>query len=204
MRYFATSMAREVKQHYITGRLGLLNTPASDYNLEPLGPNLVWAADNGCFSDKWDEAKWLAWLEKNRKHQDKCLWAVIPDVVGDHAATVERFWKYAPIVKAMGYKIAFVGQNGADIETTPWDHFDAWFAGGDTEWKLGDAWRIHAEAKKRGKTTHMGRVNSHRRYKSAAAAGYDSVDGTFLAFGPDINLPKLLGWVLDPQTVMQL
>ena len=43
----------------------------------------------------------------------------------------------------------------------------------------------------------MGRVNSLRRLRLAAADGYDSVDGTFLAFGPDVNLPRLRAW-LEP------
>lgn len=199
MRYFATSMAKSVIEHYRSGRLGLLNTPASSYDLKALGPNLVWAADNGCFSDNWNEDKWLRWLESCIPYQSQCAWAVVPDVVGDHAATVERFHKYAPTVRAMGYRLAFVGQNGATVEFTPWDEFDCWFAGGDTAWKLGDAWAIHAEAKRRGKVTHMGRVNSKRRFMAARSAGYDSVDGTFLAFGPDINIGRLLAWVDAPQ-----
>ena len=51
------------------------------------------------------------------------------------------------------------------------------------------------EAKRRGKHVHMGRVNSKTRYRYAEAIGCDSVDGTYLAFGPDENLPKLLSWV---------
>jgi hypothetical protein len=41
----------------------------------------------------------------------------------------------------------------------------------------------------------MGRVNSLRRLRLAARDGYDSVDGTFLAFGPDKNLPRLLAYL---------
>jgi hypothetical protein len=43
----------------------------------------------------------------------------------------------------------------------------------------------------------MGRVNSLRRLRYAADIGCDSVDGTYLAFGPDQNLPTLLTWI-DP------
>jgi hypothetical protein len=65
-----------------------------------------------------------------------------------------------------------------------------------SEWKLGAAARaLTAEAKARGKHVHMGRVNSLRRLRYADAIGCDSADGTFLAFGPDINLPPLLGWL---------
>jgi hypothetical protein len=40
----------------------------------------------------------------------------------------------------------------------------------------------------------MGRVNSGRRWQYAEALGCDTVDGTFLAFGPDENLPRLRSW----------
>lgn len=40
-----------------------------------------------------------------------------------------------------------------------------------------------------------GRVNSWKRLAHAASKGVDSVDGTFLAFGPDVRTPDLLGWI---------
>jgi hypothetical protein len=43
----------------------------------------------------------------------------------------------------------------------------------------------------------IGRVNSGKRYRRFAELGADSCDGTFLAFGPRANLPKLLGWVRE-------
>jgi hypothetical protein len=38
-------------------------------------------------------------------------------------------------------------------------------------------------------------VNSLRRLRHAAAIGCHSVDGTYLAYGPDRNLPTLLRWL---------
>jgi hypothetical protein len=68
--------------------------------------------------------------------------------------------------------------------------------GGTTSWKLGPAAAaLAAQARRRGLWVHMGRVNSLRRLRYAAAIGCQSVDGTFLAFGPDRNLPELLGWL---------
>lgn len=65
-----------------------------------------------------------------------------------------------------------------------------------TEWKLGKAAAgLVAEAKRRGKLVHMGRVNSFTRLAAALAMGCDSADGTYLTFGPDKNLPKLLSWL---------
>lgn len=81
----------------------------------------------------------------------------------------------------------------------PWHTFDVLFIGGSTEWKLGPGARaLVAEAKRRGKWVHMGRVNSGRRWSYAEHIGCDSVDGTFLAFGPDLNMRRLRGWTEQP------
>jgi len=64
-----------------------------------------------------------------------------------------------------------------------------------TEWKLGPAAaRLVQLAQHHGKWVHMGRVNSKIRYDYARSIGCDSVDGTYLTFGPHKNLPKLLSW----------
>jgi hypothetical protein len=81
------------------------------------------------------------------------------------------------------------------------------FVGGTTSWKLSEvAYGLVQEAKRRGKFVHMGRCNSRQRLIAAAVGGYDSADGTYVAFGPDKNLPKLMGWLeeLRRQPVMEL
>jgi hypothetical protein len=76
----------------------------------------------------------------------------------------------------------------------PWDEFDVLFIGG-TQWKMSShAADLVAEAKARGKGTHAGRVNSEQRYLHFLKLGCDSADGTFLTYGPDVNLPRLLAW----------
>jgi len=91
--------------------------------------------------------------------------------------------------------VALVAQDGLEKLRVPWDDFDALFIGGSTEWKLGRwAALITAAARIRGKHVHMGRVNSLKRWRSAASIGCHSVDGTYLVFGPNKNLPRLLGW----------
>ena len=57
---------------------------------------------------------------------------------------------------------------------------------------------IAKEAKRRGKWVHMGRVNSGRRKAIADLFECDTVDGTFMTFGPDKNLRRLLGWSETP------
>jgi hypothetical protein len=69
------------------------------------------------------------------------------------------------------------------------------FLAGSTDWKLGSAARLlAAEAETRGKAVHMGRVNSLKRLRYAAAIGCDTADGTCGAFAPDINLHRCMSW----------
>lgn len=204
------------------GQLAYIDTPAQG-NRRPDG--VTWCADNGAFSDKWDADKWWSFLVKNADRASTCRFAVAPDVVGDAAATLERSRPWLAKIRALGYPVAFVGQNGLEDLETPWDEFDCLFLGGGlecvpcryvfrearrpkrgeacptcgqqlTEWKLGAAAaELVAEAKRRGKWVHMGRVNSYKRLAYAESIGCDSADGTYLTFGPAKNLPKLLGWL---------
>lgn len=162
-------------------------------------PEGVWAADNGCFNAAtFDEAKWWAWLTRMTPHAESCLFAVAPDVVGDWDATLARSVPWLPRIYDLGYRTAIVLQNGATPETVPWDLVDVVFIGGDTAWKLGEEARLVVdEAKRRGRKVHMGRVNSYRRYRYASLIGCDTVDGTFLAFGPSVNIKRLRSWLHD-------
>jgi hypothetical protein len=103
-------------------------------------------------------------------------------VVGDAAATLTRFWQYAPVIREHGYKIAFVTQDGLTMDAVPWDEFDVLFIGGTDTHKLHEAWPFIAEAKRRGVWVHVGRVNSAKRISMFSMA--DSCDGTTLAIEP--------------------
>ncbi|MEV1088890.1 hypothetical protein [Streptomyces microflavus] len=100
-------------------------------------------------------------------------------------------------IRQLGVPAAFAAQDGCDQPgLLPWDSFDVIFLAGSTEWKLGPvAERLAREAKARGKGVHMGRVNSRSRLGIAEWFGCDSADGTYLAYGPDKNFPKLLRWL---------
>jgi hypothetical protein len=177
---------------YDDGTLGLLNTPANSYVVKS---GWVWAADNGCFNERTyaGDDRWFAWL--SRQDPTGCLFATAPDVVGDHDATLERSLPWLPRIRALGYPAAFVLQDGATAENVPWDEFDVAFVGGSDAFKLGGADELIREAQRRNKRVHVGRVNSGKRYERFALMGVDSADGTFLAFGPEKNLPHLLSWV---------
>lgn len=173
------------------GLIGCIVTPLQGNQVPP---GAVWCADNGCFGKGYPgDVAWLAWLDAAPWPREACVFATAPDVVGDAAGTLARSVPWLPRIRALGYRAAFVSQDGLTTATTPWDQFDALFIGGTDQWKLGAPGRqIAVEAKTRGKWLHMGRVNSQQRLQYAAWLGCDSADGTYLTFGPDVNLPKML------------
>jgi hypothetical protein len=194
--YFANPSTPGVRAAMREGLIGAITTPRQGNDITGMP---AWCADNGCFGKGYvGDGQFLGWLLGMRPESSRCWFAVCPDVPFDAAATLARFSELGAVVRACGYPVALAAQNGLEDMTVPWDGLDVLFLGGDTAWKLGPAARrLTAEARERGKGVHMGRVNSLRRYRYASAIGCTSVDGTYLAFGPDANLPKLLGWVRD-------
>lgn len=195
MRYFANPSTQTVRDVMATGRLDMIATPKQG-NVLPAG--VTWCADNGCFGKGYpgDEA-WFAWLQSyTAEERSRCLFAVAPDVVGDAWRSHFRSQPWLAKIRALGYPVAYVAQNGLENLPVPWSEFDVLFIGGDTVWKLGrHARRLVSEAKARGKWVHMGRVNSARRLRYADAIGCDSADGTRIAFAPDANLPDVMSWL---------
>lgn len=195
LRYFANPSTQPVRDAMMAGLLDCIITPGQG-NVIP--PGAWYCVDNGAYGKGYPgEQEWWLWLcKRTAGREDHCRFAVAPDVVGDAAATLARSLPWLPKIRALGIPAAFVAQDGMDQLPMPWDAFDVLFIGGTTEWKLGVPMaEIVREAKVRGKAVHMGRVNSLRRLGYAASIGCDSVDGTYISFGPNINLPKMLRWV---------
>jgi hypothetical protein len=158
----------------------------------------LWAGDNGRFArpDAWVAGDWLEWAAGLRRYRETCLFLVAPDCVGDAAATLELSLPYLPTIRQLGYTAAFASQDGASSTLVPWDAIDCLFVGGTDAWKFSDpSLALVAEAKARGKRTHMGRVNTLRRLRACLASGFQSADGTYLKYGPDTNWPKLCGFL---------
>lgn len=177
--------------------IGVLTQPATLHKAY-VKPFKIWAADNGCFTqgDRFVLSNYLRWLGGFSDIAGRCAFATAPDVLSDAEATWARSAPVFPQLRAIGFKAALVAQNGMEQMAVAWDEFDALFLGGDTEWKLSyHARDLCREAKSRGKWVHMGRVNSQRRIEIAESFGCDSVDGNYLGFGPDVNIPRLLGWL---------
>lgn len=174
------------------GLLGCIVTPKQGNRL-PDG--VSFCADNGAFGKGYpgDDA-WWAWLQT--LPADRCAFAVAPDVPFDAQATLAKSGPWLERIRTLGIPAALAAQDGIESLGVPWDSFDVLFIGGTTEWKLGrHARALIREAKLRGKTVHMGRVNSERRLRYAHHIGCDSADGTYVAFGPDVNLPDVLAWL---------
>lgn len=162
----------------------------------------LWMADNGCFAqpDRYSDVGYLSWLVRMKQHQRTCLFATAPDVVQDAVGTLERSRPMMPVIRALGYPVAFVAQNGIQNITVPWDEFDCLFVGGDDYFKMSETtYALVREARSRGKWCHAGRVNSESRFMAAAMGGYDSADGTHIAFEPDVAIERVKRWVRRSQ-----
>lgn len=181
---------KEIQQTLLGNGVGLLLTPFSQRHT-PEG-SWIWAADNGCFSSKWDHKTWSTWLE-SKQNPETALFAVVPDVILDPHGTFQQWQEHYRFVKNLGFKPAFVLQDGATDDMIPWNEMESLFIGGSTEYKLSEQAKLFIrKAKDLGKWVHMGRVNSKKRIELAFQWGCDSSDGTYLAFGPDVNTPKLI------------
>jgi hypothetical protein len=176
--------------------LGVMLTPRMANRVDL--SRTAWAADTGCFADPegFDRPRYLDFLAERRAYASTCLFATAPDVVGDAATTWARSEPVLPMIRQAGFPAALVAQDGLEAMPIEWEAFDVLFLGGSTAWKLSSRARdLTREAKARGKLVHMGRVNSLRRLRMAAMKGCDSADGTFLAFAPDHNVPRLIRWL---------
>lgn len=173
--------------------LGFIRTPNIGNQNTP--SDAIWAADNGRFTSPqtYTDDGYLAWLAKQRR--ETCLFATAPDVLANHAATVDMSLPLFPRLRRLGYLAAFVAQDGWREDNTPWSEFDVLFVGGTTVFKLGAGGESIAAARRRGKPVHMGRVNSYQRLRVAAALGCASADGTFIKFAPDQNEVRMLRWL---------
>ena len=193
----ATATVRQLSAAY-PDHLGVLHTPQTGNRLCSLP--LPWAADNAAFSRPDDRKFWRLCVESwaTERHHPP-LWVAVPDVVGNHSATLRLFsWWLAYWLEELGrvpFPLAFVLQNGCHESEVPWGAIDAVFVGGDNLFKLRQSAGLIDVAKVRGKHVHIGRVNTLRRLRYAFDLGADTVDGTAYSMYPATHLPTALSFV---------
>lgn len=125
-----------------------------------------------------------------------CLFATAPDIFGDVKATLERSLPTLELIRDAGFPAALVAQDGLTPEMVPWNELDCLFIGGTNEFKFSDGLRTLVEAaKENGKWVHNGRVNSWKRIAYSHQIGCDSVDGTYVRYGPSTNYPRFKTWI---------
>jgi len=189
------------------GDIGLLITPLIPSYVNHTSNYPFIAVDNGVFSKAtpFSPENFKAIVSKlasDATLRNKTLFVVAPDVVGDATATLQKFPSWAQWIHAKDLPVALAAQDGLEdmLEQIPWKDVDVLFIGGSTEWKTGELsmkqrakWaKLFMETQRHGIPIHMGRVNTNERIAGVAQlVGASTVDGTFLAFGPDKNLPKL-------------
>lgn len=146
--------------------------------------------DNGCYK-RYDPPAIIRMMQRFRGLPN-CKFMVAPDVVGDHEETLCLFWEWLTLIRRYGYPVAFVLQDGVTLETVPFGSIQALFIGGSTDFKKSElVQEIVAEAKRRGKWVHMGRVNSKRRATYAKSILCDSTDGTSSSIAPKETIQLL-------------
>lgn len=197
MLYLCNPSTDAVVAQMRRGALGFIDTPAQRQKRPGVA---LWCADNGVFGKGFPgEQAWFAWLQRQAAKRDAalCLFAVAPDVVGDHEATLKRSRPWLQPIRELNIPAAFVAQDGMTVDGfDEWELFDVLFIGGTDAFKLGDeAVALIREAKTRGKRVHMGRVNSRKRMRYCVALDVDTSDGTLIANGPDKHLPSVLKWL---------
>jgi hypothetical protein len=217
MLVLTTAALPQLTQHW-RPNLGRLITPRHYSRLEETGLcGIPWAADNDALAG-FDESRYLRMLEaiasgdpaQSRPHFG-CRFIAVPDdarmgpdgPIVSAEGTLELFDYWEPLIVAQ-YRLplAFVLQDGQERLPVPWRRIAAVFVGGSTIWKLGPhAAALVAEARRRSKYVHMGRVNSARRAAYAASIGCDSIDGTGASKFRDRRLPEYLAFAAAPPQI---
>lgn len=170
----------------------------------------LWAMDNEAFTRGFDFERWKGHWQRLAPYSKRCMFVVVPDVVGDARATLDMWREWSGRIKAeLDYYdnlrhvrkpwmcLAYVAQDGS--EALPFPDEAQWiFIGGSTEWKLSAAADDVVKRAQRDKLwVHVGRVNSQKRWRHFQFLDVDSMDGTGPCREPD-NFKRLFD-ALFPQ-----
>jgi len=187
---------RHLMQHH-PDEYGWLMQPRSYYR-NRLAPDerVRWAMDNDAFNT-FHAGRFTKALEYMAQYEDRCLFVVCPDSVGNHGETLNLWREWQPRIKALNLPCAFVAQDGLSLSEVPWSEMDALFVGGTDHFKDRQSRDVVLEAKRRRLWVHVGRVNqSERRLRYCLELDVNSIDGT--VYG---RIPRIaLRWYLNQRT----
>jgi len=139
----------------------------------------IFAVDNGAYS-KFNATEFLRLLKRDYASREQCLFVCSPDVVGSARRTLEAFDVW--YTKLIGWPVALVAQDGIEDLPIPWEFVDAIFIGGTNAFKEAQAcFDIIKTAQLLGKHTHVGRINTPRRWRLFENLGVDTCDGSGLS-----------------------
>lgn len=175
----------------IYGNVGHLYTPNRTEGRTY--PHIPYAIDPGTYRyrgvehdalppEDWPEDRFYRALDWCAIQAKPPLWVAVPDWVFCADRTFERWIRYAPRVKAYGWPIALVVQDGmtpADVRALDIQP-DVIFVGGSTtdngqagwKWDSLDSWCAEFDR------VHVGRVNGKNQLQRCLEVGAESCDGT--------------------------
>ncbi len=172
---------------------GQLLTPLTRYKR----CETVFGIDNGGFTGAKIEG-FTKIIKKQYEYRDDCLFAAVPDKVGNHKETIMMWEDYQHI--ADGYTKAFVVQDGFDGYPS---NAGAIFLGGSTEFKDSyEAELIVKDALSQGMHVHIGRVNTFHRFYAFHSIGAHTCDGSGISMY-DAMLAKLYQSYLSKEVLTQ-
>jgi hypothetical protein len=146
---------------------GMFTTPQSGYDIRAaVDIGVPWALDNGCYTG-YEPKKILNQLYK-WQGIPRCLFAALPDVVGDHTETYLLSMQWLDTYHRLDYPPAFVLQDGVTLRDVPYNEIAAVFVGGTNDFKNSDiVIKICKEARLRGLWIHCGRVGGLNRFRDS-------------------------------------
>ena len=179
--WFFHSLARE------TGRIGHLYSPGAQVTPCPWFP---YAMDNGAFScwdrksntfdhEKWDNGmldNWKRLILWAQCQNQKPMWAIVPDVIGDREETLERYEEYVDIVIGANIPVAVAVQDDMTVKDVQGlsQKPDVIAIGGSDEFK----WGTLNEWVSSFPRIHVLRCNIPSKLYELEAMGVESCDGT--------------------------
>jgi hypothetical protein len=158
-----------------------------------------YAIDNGAFSawtkgTVFDADAFRRLLERAAKAPTSPRFVAVPDVVASAERTLESWHRWLPELRAYGWPLAFVVQDGMLVRDIPGDAAVI-FVGGTTEWKQQTAGRWCGMFP----NVHIGRVNSEGDLWRYHRLGAESCDGTGWFRGRRRQLDGLWYYLADSE-----